>query len=351
MSHNGISDETYSKYKGRFVAFFRQPEQRAISSYYCFGESADNQYGWADVYHKGKRAWAEAAEGTVARMLTSENAPAEMGHSPPYDRSKPPDMKKALDRLQSGLMFVGLTEFFELSVCLFHAKFGGECLPVEFGNMRPGSADNKNDKGSYDTSELGGYTDPYDSKLYAAAKMRFWNELSEYNVSYGTCKTVICPRAAESFSEEIRDERRATFDTLMASQSADQQVESAMKLSADEDAEDLRVPEQHLQMIKEDPRLAANEQECVKLGQYEYIGGDLPHGYFNQTHDVRACGEICEKTAGCESFTFWERRSACRLSNAGATLHPVPGNWSAMTGRRGCHLTSQAILENETVPL
>ena len=32
---------------------------------------------------------------------------------------------KALDRLQRGFQYVGLTDDYALSVCLFHAKFGG----------------------------------------------------------------------------------------------------------------------------------------------------------------------------------------------------------------------------------
>ena len=48
----------------------------------------------------------------------------------------------------------------ELSICLFHAKFGGPCLSVDFQNTRP----TMGSQGSsvYDTSLLKGWTDEPD---------------------------------------------------------------------------------------------------------------------------------------------------------------------------------------------
>ena len=51
-----------------------------------------------------------------------------------------PDIEKALARVQ-GFQLVGLTDEYDLTVCLFHAMLGGECLPAEFINMRPGGVD------------------------------------------------------------------------------------------------------------------------------------------------------------------------------------------------------------------
>ena len=50
------------------------------------------------------------------------------------------DMSLSLARTRVRQMaFVGMTEAWDLSVCLFHAMFGGECLAVEFNNSRPSS--------------------------------------------------------------------------------------------------------------------------------------------------------------------------------------------------------------------
>merc|ERR1740130_1700859 len=78
----------------------------------------------------------------------------------------------ALWRLSDGFAFVGLTEEWALSVCLFHAMFGGDCHEREFLNVRPGvkHADHEN----YDASVLEGWVDPYDGALYAHTAKTFW---------------------------------------------------------------------------------------------------------------------------------------------------------------------------------
>ena len=40
---------------------------------------------------------------------------------------------------ENDFAFVGLTEEWDLSVCLFHRMFGGECHVREFLDVRPGS--------------------------------------------------------------------------------------------------------------------------------------------------------------------------------------------------------------------
>merc|ERR1719313_133277 len=53
----------------------------------------------------------------------------------PSEEQQALDVQAALSRLPK-LGFVGLTDNWDLSICLWHAKFGGECLPVEFQNLR-----------------------------------------------------------------------------------------------------------------------------------------------------------------------------------------------------------------------
>lgn len=38
------------------------------------------------------------------------------------------DLRRAENRLRSGMAFVGLTEAWNASVCLFHAQHGGGCF-------------------------------------------------------------------------------------------------------------------------------------------------------------------------------------------------------------------------------
>merc|ERR1712151_684040 len=71
--------------------------------------------------------------GCQVRMLTDSSC------SPPRDLPpvQPSRVKEAIRNLDKGFAFVGITEEWELSVCLFHAMFGGQCRDREFTNTRP----------------------------------------------------------------------------------------------------------------------------------------------------------------------------------------------------------------------
>ena len=86
--------------------------------------------------------------------------------------------------------FVGITEYWDLTVCLWHTRFGGADLPYfadEFHNTRPGSGP-KDSSGGYDTSVLHGFVDSSDRPLYAAALRLFNASLDFYNISFENCE-------------------------------------------------------------------------------------------------------------------------------------------------------------------
>merc|ERR1719343_1103894 len=97
----------------------------------------------------------------------------------------PAEVVLAKQRLREGFVFVGLTDEWDLSVCLLHAVFGGECLSSDFYNSRPGT--NHSDDG-YDTSVLMGYTDAPDGALYAEATVLFSEQLQRYGLSLDACQ-------------------------------------------------------------------------------------------------------------------------------------------------------------------
>mmetsp|Transcript_69602 Transcript_69602/g.193674 ORF Transcript_69602/g.193674 Transcript_69602/m.193674 type:complete len:400 (-) Transcript_69602:109-1308(-) len=110
----------------------------------------------------------------------------------------------ALERLDK-LGFVGLTDEYDLSVCLWHARFGGPCLATEFDNLRPGS--HSSNHTGYEEAETA--FSPKSLRLISAevalwerAKKRFWTEVKEYNVSRSRCAQ-ICPDPPEIFSAPI----------------------------------------------------------------------------------------------------------------------------------------------------
>ena len=95
------------------------------------------------------------------------------------------DAHLAADRL-SKFAFVGLTEHFNASVCLFHRQLGGEPLPVEFEASRQHQGDAKR-SGWYDDTELraAGVDEAYDEVVYAEARRLFVRLLS--NVTGWRC--------------------------------------------------------------------------------------------------------------------------------------------------------------------
>lgn len=82
-------------------------------------------------------------------------------------------VSKAIRRLQSRFAFVGITDEWDASVCLFHAMFGGAPDVTSFQNIRP-AADFHNETGNPSRNlakdeELMPEDDPLDWQLYQAA--------------------------------------------------------------------------------------------------------------------------------------------------------------------------------------
>ena len=83
-------------------------------------------------------------------------------------------LEEAVRRVRHALRFVGLTERFDASVCLFHARLGGAPVAAQFENARPAAA-----------AAAGGVAaavltnDTWDAALYAAARERLERELRE----------------------------------------------------------------------------------------------------------------------------------------------------------------------------
>merc|ERR1712194_737975 len=107
-----------------------QPEQRLISMYYYFGAlgfyGVDNETSRAWVYDTESPSLREYAEwngGCTVRQLTMDVL--EPYATVPLPTSE--DVSVAINVLQEGFAFVGITEQWDLSVCLFRAMFGGQC--------------------------------------------------------------------------------------------------------------------------------------------------------------------------------------------------------------------------------
>lgn len=190
-----VDSKTYYKFKGRFVGMFRQPEQRVLSAHHQLA------FGAGDVLKYAKR-----VEGSVTKQLAGQEPgdrwilwPGGFACGGPIgsnNGSQPkPALSRAIKRLREGFQFVGLSEEYDFSVCLFHAMFGGQCLPSEFEHMRPRGNNRKHDLGP-----LQGYKDGVDGKLYEEAKSIFWHNMAEYKVTRERCEKEVCPEVQGVFN-------------------------------------------------------------------------------------------------------------------------------------------------------
>merc|ERR1712048_305311 len=87
----------------------------------------------------------------------------------------------------------GITDEWLLSVCLFHAMFGGECDETELmlttNQQSVLSADGMLEEpmGFNARELLGTWQDPFDGPLYAVARDVFQTNLRKYNLNRTRC--------------------------------------------------------------------------------------------------------------------------------------------------------------------
>lgn len=155
--------------KGRFMIFVRQPEQRLLSGYHFV-----RQRGQGSTLEELE----EASSGIVTRMLTAK----EDAHGPHPTRAQ---VDEAKSRLQSGFSFIGITDEWDLSICLFNKMFNQACSFIQFSNSR---ATHAKSTSSWDTAELNGWRDPYDNEVFDVALQLFQANLKKYNVSESSCQ-------------------------------------------------------------------------------------------------------------------------------------------------------------------
>jgi len=98
------------------------------------------------------------------------------------------EVEEAKVRLQTGFSFIGLTEEWNLSICLFNTMFNQKCQSLQFFNSRPTSESPSRSMSVYDVAELNGWTDPYDNELWDIAVKMFEEALKKYNVSESSCE-------------------------------------------------------------------------------------------------------------------------------------------------------------------
>jgi hypothetical protein len=139
------------------------------------------------------RDYAACVQSCMTNMLIGNAC----GHEEKRAEQLASNRQAALARLPL-LGFVGLTDHWDLSICLWHAKFGGDCLPAEFANLRPGP-----NRVHYDERKLGSPSQFADQAIYERAADLFAQELAKHHVNPHTCATRYCPAVAHLFGGDL----------------------------------------------------------------------------------------------------------------------------------------------------
>ena len=184
---------------GHGVLLMRQPEQRIISGFHHNFHSFEEK----KTTRPSLLAYARAVEGCVVRMLTRGSLPehsdageAACGRAPPPSSV---EVERAKELLSTGFQFVGLTEEWDITVCLWHVRFGpASCSKTEFLNMRPGTgrkidASNRTlglwsaSRLAYDTAPLASFKDRFDGPIYEEVQRLFWKDVGRAGVTRAAC--------------------------------------------------------------------------------------------------------------------------------------------------------------------
>jgi len=184
FNHNKVSAEVYDDFTGRFVGMFRDPKQRALSSFHSFAKMRVELYGI-----EKEKDWARLIEGTAVKMLAGQQFPLEALPGTKVTYNSVPDLKLALSRLD-GFLVAGLVEHYELSVCLFHAVTGTKWGSHDVDNMR--SLKKVRGSDEWDETRLKGYEDPFDTPLYLEVEKRFWLAVDSHHLTAEKCHK-LCP--------------------------------------------------------------------------------------------------------------------------------------------------------------
>mmetsp|Transcript_97962 Transcript_97962/g.285816 ORF Transcript_97962/g.285816 Transcript_97962/m.285816 type:complete len:374 (+) Transcript_97962:101-1222(+) len=196
----GASALSYEQNKGRYMIMLRQPEQRLISAYDDARGSASH---WSpqhpDAIADPGSSWgglmdfngtmpslpdfARNISGCAVRMLSRGGLVCGGHNGPPTEE----EVALAKHRLGTGFSFVGLTDHWALSMCLFDAMFKVGCHPMQFDDARPGIDKLKGNDG-YSMARLQGVVDHWDDRLYEEGVRIFNANMERFNVSESSCQ-------------------------------------------------------------------------------------------------------------------------------------------------------------------
>lgn len=201
------------------VGMFRKPSQRLISAFrngmHANGFSDEEFQQLQAVCGHTARASCYAhfpgIAGCTARMLTGGKCAESFRMREGRFDGGQSRLQEALKALDS-MAFVGLTERWEESVCLFHRMFGGRINNAEFLNVHEGFSHH----GAYAEEELEGFRDEVDDLIYEAAKRRFEADLA--NVAQAIGSLAVCEGLEENLGNRSQTEESQCSCSKMSRQ-------------------------------------------------------------------------------------------------------------------------------------
>lgn len=182
--YHPVLGRRYRETAGHIVTMLRQPEQRIMSSFYFVRDELKRKVA------EPLPNYARSVQGCYVMMIVGDDP--ELGyHCLGMDLISIPTPTEeqdalAVQRLREGVAFVGLTDDWDLSICLFHAMFGGTCVPEEMEYNREGP--NRTGHEPYDTAAMEDFVDVHDGKVYAEGVRMFESNLKEYQVTRPSCR-------------------------------------------------------------------------------------------------------------------------------------------------------------------
>jgi hypothetical protein len=130
--------------------------------------------------------------------------------------TSPVDADRAVE-LVDKLGFVGLTDEWALSLCLWHKRFGGRVLTAEVTKMRPGIVSTlTGGLGSYDYhSLLGHWRSEADERVFEAAARRFWRDVLHYGIDRDECEADVRAASGQAAIANVAEEASHTTEDVL----------------------------------------------------------------------------------------------------------------------------------------
>uniref|UniRef100_A0A7S1MTK7 Sulfotransferase domain-containing protein n=1 Tax=Alexandrium catenella TaxID=2925 RepID=A0A7S1MTK7_ALECA len=221
MGHDSLLMKNYTEQKGRFMTMMRSPEQRMISAYKDLlwavaDEPLENVLadwrswgGLPNTTIPTLEEWMDYGSGCVTRMLTRDKQPCGGKGGLPTKM----EVKLAKERLQNDFSFIGITDDWPLSMCVFSAMFNVPCFTSMFVDDRQVRIDNTV---PYDESELNGKKDIYDDVLFAEVVRMFHGNMKKHNVTEESCWDACWrPAGLEGVLNRTKTTERTTPEELL----------------------------------------------------------------------------------------------------------------------------------------